>query len=316
LAAGMEPVIVDNLINSRIEVLKRLEKITGQKPEFFQIDAADREALGRVFAEVKPEAVIHFAGLKAVGESVEEPLRYHRNNLLSTINVADLAAEYGVKQLVFSSSATVYGDPLKVPIPEDAPLSPTNPYGQTKAMSEQILRDAAASLPELSVVLLRYFNPVGAHESGLIGEDPQGAPHNLVPYVAQVAIGRRKELRVFGDDYDTDDGTGVRDYLHVVDLAKAHVKALEYSKKHAGVSTFNLGSGHGHSVLEVVKAFELASGRKVPYSVMPRRSGDIATCYADATRAERDLGWKAEKTLGDMCADVWRWQVANPNGYA
>jgi UDP-glucose 4-epimerase len=313
--AGMEPVIADNFVNSRPEVLQRLKRILGHDVAYENVDLTDRAALARVFAKVEPDAVIHFAGLKAVGESVAEPLKYYRNNLLSTINVAELAREHGVKRLVFSSSATVYGDPEQVPIAEDARLSPTNPYGQTKVMSEQILRDAAAIWAEGSVVLLRYFNPVGAHASGLIGEDPQGEPNNLVPYVAQVAVGRLAELKVFGNDYDTADGTGVRDYLHVVDLAQAHVKALEYAGKHAGVSVFNLGTGRGNSVLEVVKAFEQASGRKVAYRVVARRPGDIATCYADPSKAERELGWKARKTLADMCADSWRWQSSNPRGY-
>jgi UDP-glucose 4-epimerase len=260
--------------------------------------------------------VIHFAGLKAVDESVEQPLKYYRNNLLSTIALCEVMRESGVKRLVFSSSATVYGDPKQVPITEDAPLSPTNPYGQTKAMCEQILRDMVVANPDWSVVLLRYFNPVGAHVSGLIGEDPQGIPNNLLPFVAQVAVGRLPELAVFGDDYDTADGTGVRDYLHVVDLARAHVKALEYQQKHQGTGTFNLGTGQGYSVLDMIKAFEKASGKHIPYRVTARRPGDIASCYADPALAKRELGWKVEKGFDDMCADAWRWQSANPQGYS
>jgi UDP-glucose 4-epimerase len=315
LAAGMEPVIADNFSNSRVEVLERLLQITGREVQCERVDLTDPMATERLMAKVRPDAVIHFAGLKAVGESVAKPEHYYYNNLLSTLNVAKLSRQYGSKSLVFSSSATVYGDPATVPVREDAPVSPTNPYGQTKAMSEQILHDLARAWEDQSMVVLRYFNPVGAHESGLIGEDPMGTPNNLVPYVAQVAVGRLPKLKIFGKDYPTPDGTGVRDYLHVVDLAKAHVRALEYAPGHPGVSTFNLGTGRGHSVLDVVRAFEKASGREVPYEVVERRPGDIGTCYADPSRAEEALGWTAVKSLDDMCADSWRWQSQNPRGY-
>jgi len=314
--AGMTPVIVDNFSNSNPAVLDRLEEITGQKIEYYDANASDLDEMRRVFAKAKPEAVIHFAAFKAVGESVKQPLKYYVNNLAALCAVLEVMQASDCKQFVFSSSATVYGMPKRVPITEDFPLSAANPYGQTKLMSEQILRDLAVADPALRVSILRYFNPVGAHESGLIGEDPQGKPNNLMPYVAQVAIGRRKELEVFGDDYDTEDGTGVRDYLHVVDLARAHVQAIQRRLEHdEPVVTYNLGTGRGYSVLEMVKAFEKASGRAIPYKIVERRPGDIATCYADPSLAEREIGWKAEKSLDDMCADTWRWQSKNPEGY-
>jgi UDP-glucose 4-epimerase len=313
--AGMQPVIVDNFSNSRPEVLNRLHQITGQEIPFYEVDVTDKAALSAVFEQERPDAVIHFAGFKAVDTSVAEPLRYYRNNVLGLISVADVMAAFKVKQIVFSSSATVYGDPSRMPVTEDFPLSAANPYGQTKLMGEQILRDVAIGDPSWKVSILRYFNPVGAHESGRIGEDPQAAPDNLTPYVAQVLVGRLPFLRVFGNDYNTPDGTGVRDYLHVVDLARAHIKALEYQQTRPGVATFNLGTGKGHSVLEVVRAFEKASGRRVAYKIMPRRPGDVATCFADPTLAQRTLGWKAKKSLDEMCADTWHWQSQNPNGF-
>ncbi|MDB5178751.1 MAG: UDP-galactose 4-epimerase [Patescibacteria group bacterium] len=313
-AAGMEPVIVDNFSNSRRKVLERLHRIVGREVPHYEADVTDKRVLERIFARERPEAVIHFAGLKAVDESVAQPLRYYHNNVVSTMVLAEVMAKHQVKRIVFSSSATVYGDPRRVPVTEDQPLAPVNPYGWTKAMSEQILRDVAVANPGWGVALLRYFNPVGAHPSGLIGEDPQGAPDNLMPYVAQVAVGRREFLRVFGDN-KTPDGTGIRDYLHVVDLARAHVKALEYQREHAGVTTFNLGTGKGYSVMEVLRAFERACGKTIPYRVMARRPGDVDVCYADPTLAERRLGWKAAKSLDDMCADSWRWQSQNPQGY-
>lgn len=315
LKAGHEVVVVDNFSNSSPEALARLKKITGQDIVFYELDLLDRPALARVFGEHEFTAVIHFAGLKAVGESVEKPLKYYRNNLDSSLTLCEVMAEHGVKQLVFSSSATVYGDPARLPITEDMPLSATNPYGQTKLMIEQILRDIALADETWQITLLRYFNPVGAHESGLIGEDPQGRPNNLMPVVAQVAVGRLEKLMVYGTDYDTPDGTAVRDYLHVVDLAQGHVKAIEHAPTTGKVATYNLGTGRGVSVLEVVAAFEKANGKKIAYELTGRRAGDIAACYADAGLAERELGWKAEKTLDEMCEDAWRWQKMNPLGY-
>jgi UDP-glucose 4-epimerase len=313
---GHEVVVVDNFSNSSPAVFERLRQITGRVVPWVELDVRDGAALERVVREHKPDAVIHFAGLKAVGESVEQPLAYYRNNLDSTLTLCEVMASEGVKRLVFSSSATVYGDPERVPIAEDARLSVTNPYGRTKLMIEEILRDVVVADDDWQVTILRYFNPVGAHESGLIGEDPQGPPNNLVPYIAQVAAGRREKLRVFGDDYNTPDGTGVRDYLHVVDLARGHVKALERMPEPGRVATYNLGTGRGVSVLEMVRAFEMACGHAIKYEVAARRPGDIAVCYADARLAERELGWKAEKSLGEMCADTWRWQSRNPRGFA
>lgn len=313
LAAGHETVIVDNYANSKPEVLNRLKQITGVNVPFYELDVTDQAALSKVASEHSFEAIIHFAGLKAVGESVEKPLEYYRNNLDSTMTVSLVAKEANIPQLVFSSSATVYGDPDSVPIPETAPLRTTNPYGATKLMSEQILTDTA-NTGVFRTTLLRYFNPIGAHKSGFIGEDPQGIPNNLVPFVAQVAVGRREKIQIFGDDWPTPDGTGVRDYIHVVDLAKGHVAALEHQVEEP-VAIYNLGTGKGSSVKEVIAAFEAACGKQLPAEVVGRRAGDIAECYADASKAQQTLGWKAELTLADMCRDSWNWQSKNPNGY-
>jgi UDP-glucose 4-epimerase len=314
LAAGYSVRIVDNLSNSKLAVLDRIAEIASIKPEFVQADIRDRAAMRQALAGCA--AVIHFAGLKAVGESVEKPLLYYRNNVEGSIALFEAMAESGVKTVVFSSSATVYGDPQSVPIREDAPLSATNPYGRSKLMIEDILRDVAQADPGWRIALLRYFNPVGAHASGRIGEDPNGIPNNLMPYVAQVAVGKLACLSVFGNDYPTPDGTGVRDYIHVVDLAKGHLAALAALARQGGLLTVNLGTGRGYSVLEMVKAFEQASGRPVPYRIAPRRAGDIATCYADPALATELLGWRAELGLDDMCADAWRWQSGNPDGFA
>jgi UDP-glucose 4-epimerase len=308
MATGHEVMIIDNFSNSKISVLDRIERIAGRKPRFQELDILDDAGLRKLFSEHRFDAVIHFAGLKAVGESVEQPLRYYNNNISGSLKLFQAMAEFDVKTLVFSSSATVYGDPHKVPILEDFPLHATNPYGRSKLMIEEILADIALSDPEWRIALLRYFNPVGAHASGLIGEDPNGIPNNLLPYIAQVADGRREFLSVYGNDYPTPDGTGMRDYIHVVDLALGHIKMLEKLAKQPGVHTYNLGTGRAHSVLEMVKAFEKASGRRVPYKIAGRRPGDIATCYADPTLAERELGWRAEKNIEQMCADSWRWQ--------
>lgn len=313
LQDGHAVVIVDNLSNSSPVVLDRIAKIAGKTPGFVQADIRDRAAMDRVFAADRFDAVIHFAGLKAVGESVAEPARYYDNNVTGSLVLFEVMAAHGLKTIVFSSSATVYGDPASVPIREDFPLGPANPYGRTKLMVEDILRDITCSDPEWRVMLLRYFNPVGAHESGLIGEDPNGIPNNLIPYISQVAVGRLKELSVFGNDYPTPDGTGVRDYIHVVDLARGHLAALE--KLREGVMTVNLGTGRGYSVLDMVRAFEEASGRRIPYRIAPRRAGDIAVCYADPTLAANTLGWRARLGLAEMCADTWRWQCMNPEGY-
>ncbi len=313
LAAGYGVRIVDNLSNSKLAVLERIAEIAGRRPEFVQADIRDRTAMRQALEGCT--AVIHFAGLKAVGESVEKPLLYYRNNVEGSIALFDAMAETDVKTLVFSSSATVYGDPASVPIREDAPLSATNPYGRSKLMIEDILRDLAKADPTWRVALLRYFNPVGAHASGRIGEDPNGIPNNLMPYVAQVAVGKLACLSVFGNDYPTPDGTGVRDYIHVVDLAKGHLAALEALARQGGLLTVNLGTGRGYSVLEMVRAFETASGRPVPYRIAPRRPGDIATCYADPALAAGLLGWRAELGLDAMCADAWRWQSGNPGGF-
>lgn len=313
LEAAHQVRIVDNLSNSKLAVLERIEEITGRRPEFIRADIRDRKAL--VEALRGCDAVVHFAGLKAVGESVEKPLLYYSNNVEGSIALFESMAAAGVKSIVFSSSATVYGDPASVPIREDAPLSATNPYGRSKLMIEDMLRDIAKTDPTWRIALLRYFNPVGAHVSGRIGEDPNGIPNNLMPYVAQVAVGKLACLSVFGNDYPTPDGTGVRDYIHVVDLAKGHLAALAALARQGGLLTVNLGTGQGYSVLEMVKAFEVASGRKVAYRIAPRRSGDIATCYADPALAASLLGWKAELGLEAMCADAWRWQSKNPNGF-
>ncbi len=315
--AGETPIIVDNLSNSKEIVLDRIAEITGTRPKFYKVDLCDRDALDRIFAENPDiESVIHFAGLKAVGESVAIPLRYYHNNLVSTFNLCDCMAAHGVKTLVFSSSATVYGEQETMPIRETAELRPTtNPYGETKKMIERVLADLYKADPEWSVSILRYFNPIGAHPSGLMGEDPKGIPNNLFPYVTQVATGRRAFLHVMGDDYDTHDGTGVRDYIHVVDLARAHVKALLRARRVTMLEHFNIGTGHGYSVLDVVKTFERATGLAVPYRIDDRRPGDIATCYADPTKARDILGWVAEYGLEDMCRDAARWQQMNPEGY-
>ena len=316
MAAGHQVVVVDNFSNSKPQALQRVAQIAGQPvAAVHAVDLRDRAALEAVFVRHRFDAVIHFAGLKAVGESVDKPLAYYDNNVTGTLVLLEVMAAHGLKRMVFSSSATVYGDPASVPIREDFPTAPTNPYGRTKWMLEFILRDVAATDPHWQLALLRYFNPVGAHRSGLIGEDPNGIPNNLMPYVCQVAVGKLAQLSVFGDDYPTPDGTGVRDYIHVVDLAAGHVRAVERLIGGAGVLTLNLGTGRGYSVLDVVKAFEQASGRPVPYRVAPRRAGDIAQCYADPSLAQAALDWRAEYDLADMCADAWRWQSANPEGY-
>ncbi len=315
-SAGHDVVIVDNFSNSKPEVLRRLEKITGAPFAFHCADVCDKAAMDKIFAGEKPEAIIHFAGYKAVGESVEKPLEYYRNNLDSTLTLLELMRKYGVHNIVFSSSATVYGAPDSVPINESAAVGRcTNPYGWTKYMIEIILKDACKADPSLSAVLLRYFNPIGAHESGLIGEDPQGIPNNLMPYITQVASGRLEKLHIFGNDYDTPDGTGVRDYIHVVDLARGHVCAIKYAAENKGADVINLGTGKGYSVLEMVKTFSEVSGVNIPYEINARRVGDIAECYADPTKAKEKLGWVAEKNLRDMCRDSWRWQKNNPHGY-
>ena len=309
-----EVVVVDNLYNSCEEALRRVEKITGKTLTFYEGDLLDQDMLETVFEKERPEAVIHFAGYKAVGESVEKPIEYYHNNLTGTLLLCDTMRKFDCKKMVFSSSATVYGDPAFVPITEDCPKGViTNPYGQTKSMIEQILTDIQVSDPEWNVTLLRYFNPIGAHSSGLIGEDPKGIPNNLVPYIARVAVGKLEKLGVFGDDYDTPDGTGVRDYIHVVDLAAGHVQALRHMKP--GVSIYNLGTGHGYSVLDVVKAYSKACGKEIPYEIKPRRAGDIATCYSDPSKAKRELGWEAKYGIEEMCRDSYHWQSMNPDGY-
>ncbi len=309
LNLGYDVVIADNLANSDASVIDRIETITGRRPAFSKIDVADKAALTALFTASKIDAVIHFAGYKAVGESVSMPVAYYRNNLDSTLTLLEVMKDHGCGRIIFSSSATVYGSNSEAPFAEDAPTGHcTNPYGWTKYMIEQILQDAVVADPQLAVVLLRYFNPIGAHESGIIGERPNGIPNNLLPYVTQTAMGIREKLSVFGNDYPTHDGTGVRDYIHVVDLAKGHVAALKYIMDHKGAEIFNLGTGTGYSVLDVVKAFEKVNGVKVPYVIAPRRTGDIATCYANADKARKVLGWTADKTLEDMCRDAWRWQ--------
>lgn len=316
LEAGYEVVVVDNLYNASRKSMDRIEQITGKKPTFYEADILDREALNKIFEKEQIDSVIHFAGLKAVGESVAKPIEYYYNNIAGTLVLCDVMRKHNVKNIVFSSSATVYGDPAFIPITEECPKGKiTNPYGQTKGMLEQVLEDIHVSDPEWNVILLRYFNPIGAHKSGLICEDPKGIPNNLVPYVAQVAIGKLECLGVFGDDYDTPDGTGVRDYIHVVDLAKGHVAAIKKLEEKKGVLIYNLGTGKGYSVLDVVHAFEKACGKKIPYAVKPRRPGDIATCYADPAKAKAELGWEAENGIEEMCADSWKWQSMNPNGY-
>ena len=315
LNEGYEVIIADNLCNSSSVVIDRIKEITGKQVKFYDIDTRDQEKLRKIFEENKIDAVIHFAALKAVGESVQKPLDYYNNNLVNTITVLELMREFNVDKFVFSSSATVYGSPKSCPIKEDFPLSTTNPYGNTKLMIEDILRDICKVNKDFNVAILRYFNPIGAHESGKIGEEPNGIPNNLMPYITKVAIGQLKELSVFGDDYDTPDGTGVRDYIHVVDLAVGHVRALEKLNQNPGLVTYNLGTGRGYSVLDLVKAFEKASGVKIPYKIVGRRAGDIAMCYADPTKAERELGWVAKYDIDKMCRDSWNWQSKNPNGY-
>lgn len=313
--AGHTVVVADNFSNSSPKAIERVEEITGKIIPLYNIDVCNVEALDKLFAENKIDAVIHFAGLKAVGESCEIPVAYYRNNLDSTLALLEVMKKYSVANFVFSSSATVYGIPKSVPLVETMPTGCTNPYGWTKLMNEQILTDAAKADSNLSVVLLRYFNPIGAHESGRIGENPNGIPNNLMPYITQVAAGRLKRLGVFGNDYPTHDGTGVRDYIHVVDLAKGHVKAIDYAEQHKGTEIFNLGTGTGYSVLDIVKAFSKVNNIEIPYDIKPRRAGDIAECYADPTKAYEILGWKAEKNLEDMCRDSWNWQFHNINGY-
>lgn len=313
--AGYDVIVVDNLCNSKQEVLHRVERITGRPIPFYKADIRDREALRRIFGENQVDAVIHFAGLKAVGESARIPLAYYENNISGTVNLCQVMAEVGVKRLVFSSSATVYGVAEKMPLTEDMPLGAINPYGRTKLFIEEILRDVYAADQDWSISILRYFNPIGAHHSGTIGEDPKGIPNNLMPYIAQVAVGRLPQLQVFGDDYPTVDGTGVRDYIHVVDLALGHVKAVEWTMEHTGCDPVNLGTGRGCSVLQLVAAFEKASGVKVPYKIVDRRPGDPATVYADAGKAKRVFGWEAVRTIEQMCQDSWRWQKNNPQGY-
>lgn len=315
IASGHRVVAIDNLINSSEVSLERVEQIVKQKVPFIKTDLCDKTALETVFKDQGFDAVIHFAGLKAVGESVAEPLRYYENNLVSTLNLLHCMKNHSVSKLIFSSSATVYGQPESVPITEEAPLHATSPYGRTKLMIEDVLRDFAAAEPAAQINILRYFNPVGAHASGLIGEDPAGIPNNLLPYVSQVAVGKLKSIKVFGSDYETPDGTGIRDYIHVVDLAKGHVAALEHLPEPNGCEAFNLGTGRGYSVLEVIKAFSKACGKDVPYELVDRRPGDIAACYADVTKAKTVLSWKADKSLEEACADSWRWQSNNPNGF-
>lgn len=316
LNEGYEVVVYDNLYNSSKESLSRVEELTGKKIAFYEGDILDEDKLRSVFETEKIDAVIHCAALKAVGESVRKPLEYYHNNITGTLTLLKVMNEMGTKNIVFSSSATVYGDPEVIPITEQCPKGQcTNPYGWTKSMMEQIMSDLQKAHPEWNVILLRYFNPVGAHESGRIGEDPKGIPNNLMPYISQVAVGKREKLGVFGDDYDTPDGTGVRDYIHVTDLAVGHVKAINYIFSNPGLDIINLGTGVGYSVLDMVKAFSKACGKEIPYEIQPRREGDIAMCYADPSKAAKVLGWKAERGLDEMCADSWRWQSQNPNGY-
>ena len=316
LQSGYEVVIADNLYNSKAMVVDRIEKITGKRPAFYELDVCDKPALDALFEKERIDAVIHFAGYKAVGESTRKPIEYYENNLGSTLTLCRSMREHGCFKIVFSSSATVYGDPAFVPITEECPKGiTTNPYGETKSMQERILTDIWRADNQWKVMLLRYFNPIGAHESGLIGEDPKGIPNNLLPYVAQVASGKLEKVHVFGNDYDTPDGTGIRDYIHVVDLAKGHVKAIEGMEKLDGVNVFNLGTGHGYSVLDIIKAFSKACGKDLPYVIDPRRPGDIAVCYSDPAKARDVLGWTAGKNLEDMCRDGWNWQSKNPDGY-
>ena len=314
--AGYDVVVLDNLSNASEKALDRVSKITGKPVKFYKADILDRDALNNIFDKDTLESCIDFAGLKAVGESVVKPWEYYENNIAGTLTLVDVMRKHNVKNIIFSSSATVYGDPAQIPITEECPKGQcTNPYGWTKSMLEQVLTDIQKADPEWNVMLLRYFNPIGAHKSGTIGENPNGIPNNLMPYITQVAVGKLKELGVFGNDYDTPDGTGVRDYIHVVDLAKGHVKALKKIGENPGLAIYNLGTGKGYSVLDIVKNFEAATGVKIPYVIKPRRAGDIATCYCDASKAEKELGWKAENGIREMCEDSWRWQSNNPQGY-
>jgi UDP-glucose 4-epimerase len=315
LTAGYDVTVVDSLINSREEAVRRVMEISGSKLRFHRVDLLDKTALAAVFREASVDAVIHFAGLKAVGESVVMPLRYYMNNITGSLVLFQVMAEYGIKNLVFSSSATVYGDPASLPITEEFPLQASNPYGWAKVMLEQILRDQFHADPAWNIALLRYFNPVGAHPSSRIGEDPRGIPNNLVPYISQVAIGKLDELQIFGNDYSTPDGTGVRDYIHVMDLAAGHVKSLEKLAAKPGLVIYNLGTGRGYSVLEMVNAFAKAAGKNIPYRIVGRRPGDIASCYADPSKAEKELSWRADRDIDAMCSDTWHWQMQNPNGY-
>jgi UDP-glucose 4-epimerase len=315
LKSGYDVVVVDNLCNSKEESLKRVRDITGKKLRFYKADILDRKALDEIFKNEDIEAVIHFAGLKAVGESVTIPVKYYYNNITGTLILCEIMNKYNVKNIVFSSSATVYGDPASVPITEEFPLSATNPYGRTKLMIEEILGDLYKADNQWNIVILRYFNPIGAHESGRIGEDPNGIPNNLIPYISQVAVGKLDYLRVFGGDYDTKDGTGVRDYIHVVDLAEGHLMSLEKLKANPGLLVYNLGTGIGYSVLDMVKAFSKAANKEIPYKIIDRRPGDIAKCFADPAKAQNELGWTAKRDIDEMCADSWRWQFNNPDGY-
>ncbi len=316
LEAGHQVVVLDNLVNSSEKSLERVKKITGKSVTFYKTDILDKEGLEKIFETEKIDACIHFAGLKAVGESVKKPLAYYENNISGTLVLLGVMNKYGVKNIIFSSSATVYGNPTVVPITEESPKGEcTNPYGWTKSMLEQVLVDMQKADPEWNVIILRYFNPIGAHKSGTIGENPNGVPNNLMPYITQVAVGKLKELGVFGDDYDTPDGTGVRDYIHVVDLANGHVKALKKIEENAGLCLYNLGTGVGYSVLDIVKNFEAATGVAIPYVIKPKREGDIATCYSDVSKAKRELEWEAQYGIKEMCEDSWRWQHNNPNGY-
>jgi UDP-glucose 4-epimerase len=315
LEAGHDVVVVDNLCNSKHTSLERVQQITGKSLDFFEDDLCDMQALDKIFARNNIDAVIHFAGFKAVGESVNMPIPYYQNNIAGTLNLFEVMNRYQVKDIVFSSSATVYGEPASLPITEDFPLSATNPYGRSKLIIEEMLGDIFISDSQWNIALLRYFNPVGAHISGLIGEDPNGIPSNLMPYISQVAVGKLEKLSVFGGDYNTPDGTGIRDYIHVVDLAKGHIKALEKLTQKPGLVTYNLGTGQGYSVIEMAESFAQASGKQVPYEIVGRRAGDIAACYADPSKALHDIGWKAEKGLQEMCEDTWRWQSSNPDGF-
>lgn len=315
LEAGFELVVVDDFSNSKPEALKRIRELTNKSFTFYELNVMDQAGLERIFENHSVEAVVHFAGLKAVGESVQIPLKYYQTNMMSTLVLCETMNKYGIHKLVFSSSATVYGSPEQVPLTENSKTGATNPYGQTKLMLEQVLKDLAASDPRWGISILRYFNPIGAHKSGRIGENPNGIPNNLMPYISQVAVGKLEELSVYGNDYDTIDGTGVRDYIHVVDLAQGHLKALQRLLAHSGIHIYNLGTGRGVSVLEIVEAFEQISGKKIAYRIVDRRPGDIAICYADTTKANHELGWVAVKGIREMCEDTWRWQSSNPNGY-